>query len=101
MFILRDSLVDNKCKASITNVFFIRDFFSFVDSCTEYEYNHVRYKVMAGSDCMSFCQCSFKRLNADGSIEYYWQRHECPAGTLWSVALTTCNHAYMVDCGGE
>lgn len=71
------------------------------DKCSAYEYNFVRYKVKSNSNCKQFCQCAPLTTNTDGSVEYYWQRMDCPSGTLWSDALKICDHDYNVKCGSK
>ena len=71
-----------------------------LDACNIYEYENIRYKPVNGSECQSFCQCAHLKTNIDGSVEYYWVKHNCPAGTLWDQAILTCDHASNVKCQG-
>ena len=70
------------------------------DKCNKYQHEFVRYKVMPGSDCKAYCQCTALRTNRDGSIEYYWQRQNCPSGTIWNGNFPTpvCDFSYKWKC---
>lgn len=58
---------------------------------------------MSNTNCKYFCQCAPLRTNSDGSVDYYWQKQPCGAGTLWNTAINVCDHAYNVDenCVGK
>lgn len=71
------------------------------DSCLYNEYLNDGYRPLHGSDCSAFCQCSPLITHEDGSVEYYWVRHDCSPGTLWSQDLLTCDHWYNVQCSGK
>ena len=73
------------------------------DSCTQNEHDNIRFKVMLGSQCGSFCQCTTLRTNEDGSVDYYWQKQTCPAGTLFNGIYGPhgiCDHTHNVKCFG-
>ena len=63
------------------------------DLCTREEHLFLRYKVMPGDGCRSFCQCAPLTHNT-----YSWVRKGCPENTLWDERINICNHAYNVEC---
>lgn len=70
------------------------------EPCSKYEYEDVRYALVRGTDCRAFCQCKTAKTNLDGSVEYVWQKMDCPAKTQWNAVYGpgTCDHEVNVVC---
>jgi len=75
--------------------------YTFVDKCSSKEHTDIRYKLMLGKGCKSFCQCAPLITHGDGYVEYYWQEQPCPPGTLYSGVYGIdglCDFPYNVKC---
>lgn len=72
-----------------------------LDSCTSEEYINQVFKPVFGTNCSAFCQCSVRRMNHDGSIDYYWVRQHCPSGLQFNSTINVCDWSWNVPCNGE
>lgn len=66
------------------------------DTCTQWEFEHVKYKLMFGTSCHSYCECT-----NNGPNKYYWKKHNCPTGKLCSGIYgpsTVCANSANVQC---
>jgi len=80
----------------------LTDYLFITGPCTEDEYINVKYAVLSGTGCQSYCQCNVAGVDGGGGVFYSWTRLECSSGTLWNSVIGPgyCDYSYNVDCSG-